>query len=288
MVVVAFSESDTTATMVLPRNNNGSRLGSLFSLILMVNYLWVPSSVATATAVQSFDDMMVVSNVPLESQPEEDQRQQRYLRHRGKRRSKGEQHHEKNESKKKKKKSKKNKSSKKGVAKSASAGVVDGRDDLNSPSALLDSEANEDSERDTLQITSSIRSNEFVFEDEDYFDEEEDESESDDEADNKGFPSSGTGQLNLPEDLGQQNDFGVRTIEQREKLRKCIRWAVGLEHESMLVHRNPHTLEEYAVVADKVLTYMARYGPIHGLDPLEHSIVVKAKDDGAGKLIGKY
>ena len=114
------------------------------------------------------------------------------------------------------------------------------------------------------------------------------ESESDDEADNKGNPSSGTGQLNLPEDLGQQNDFGVRTIEQREKLRKCIRWAVGLEHESMLVHRNPHTLEEYAVVADKVLTYMARYGPIHGLDPLEHSIVVKAKDDGAGKLIGKY
>ena len=81
MVVVAFSESDTTATMVLPRNNNGSRLGSLFSLILMVNYLWVPSSVATATAAQSFDDMMVVSNVPLESQPEEDQRQQRYLRH---------------------------------------------------------------------------------------------------------------------------------------------------------------------------------------------------------------
>ena len=58
---------------------------------------------------------------------------------------------------------------------------------------------------------------------------------------------------------------GRRTEEQREKLRSCIRWSVGLEHETMLVHRHLNGLEEYAIDANKILREMARYGPIHGL-----------------------
>jgi len=76
---------------------------------------------------------------------------------------------------------------------------------------------------------------------------------------------------------------GRRTELQREELRSCVRWFVGLEHESMLVHRHLNGLEEYAVDANKILREMARYGPIHGLSKDQHAIAVKAHDAGAGK-----
>ena len=76
---------------------------------------------------------------------------------------------------------------------------------------------------------------------------------------------------------------GRRTELQREELRACVRWSVGLEHESMLVHRHLNGLEEYALDANKILREMARYGPIHGLTKDQHAIAVKAHDSGAGK-----
>jgi hypothetical protein len=63
-------------------------------------------------------------------------------------------------------------------------------------------------------------------------------------------------------------------------LRSCIHWAVGLEHESMLVHRSEHGVEEFAIDADKIRE-MARYGEIHGLSKEEHALAVRAHDDGA-------
>ena len=72
-----------------------------------------------------------------------------------------------------------------------------------------------------------------------------------------------------------------RTETQREGLRSCVRWAVGLEHESMLVHRREGSLEEFAIDANKILRESARYGPIHGLDKRKHALAVKANDDGA-------
>jgi hypothetical protein len=49
---------------------------------------------------------------------------------------------------------------------------------------------------------------------------------------------------------------GCRTEAQREELRSCIRWAVGLEHESMLVHKHEDGVEEYAIDANKILREM--------------------------------
>jgi len=72
-----------------------------------------------------------------------------------------------------------------------------------------------------------------------------------------------------------------RTAAQREELRSCVRWAVGLEHESMLVHRKEGSMEEFAIDANKILREMARYGPIHGLTKRQHALAVKANDDGA-------
>jgi len=72
-----------------------------------------------------------------------------------------------------------------------------------------------------------------------------------------------------------------RTETQRDELRKCVRWAVGLEHESMLVHRKEGSLEEYAIDANKILREMARYGPIHGLTKRQHALAVEAYHDGA-------
>jgi hypothetical protein len=74
---------------------------------------------------------------------------------------------------------------------------------------------------------------------------------------------------------------GRRTKRQREALRSCIHWAVGLEHESMLVHRSENGVEEFAIDADKILREMARYGEIHGLSKEEHALAVQANDDGA-------
>ena len=44
-----------------------------------------------------------------------------------------------------------------------------------------------------------------------------------------------------------------RSEEQRKELRACVNWGVGLEHESMLVHRNVNGLEDYAIDAKKLM-----------------------------------
>jgi len=87
------------------------------------------------------------------------------------------------------------------------------------------------------------------------------------------------------ENAGTLKEFSIhsgrRTETQRNELRGCVKWAVGLEHESMLVHRHEHGLEEYAVDANKILREMARFGPIHGLSNLQHAIAVTAHRHGA-------
>jgi hypothetical protein len=74
---------------------------------------------------------------------------------------------------------------------------------------------------------------------------------------------------------------GRRTEEQRDHLRQCVRWGVGLEHETMLVHRSDNGLEEYIVDAGKVLRSMANYGPAHGLSRELHEIAVYTFQKGA-------
>ena len=44
-----------------------------------------------------------------------------------------------------------------------------------------------------------------------------------------------------------------RSEEQRKELRTCINWGIGIEHESMLVHRNINGLEEYAIDTKKLM-----------------------------------
>ena len=44
-----------------------------------------------------------------------------------------------------------------------------------------------------------------------------------------------------------------RSEEQRKELRACVNWGVGLEHESMLVHRNINGLEVYAIETKKLM-----------------------------------
>jgi len=87
----------------------------------------------------------------------------------------------------------------------------------------------------------------------------------------------------IPTEAQPMNNNKIRrTEQQREELRSCVRWAVGLEHESMLVHRKEGSVEEFAIDANKILREMARYGPIHGLTKRQHALAVKANDDGAG------
>ena len=74
---------------------------------------------------------------------------------------------------------------------------------------------------------------------------------------------------------------GRRSAYERESMRSCVNWAVGLEHESMLVHRHEHGAEEYAIDANKIVREMARYGEIHGLTKEEHALAVQAHSDGA-------
>jgi hypothetical protein len=73
-----------------------------------------------------------------------------------------------------------------------------------------------------------------------------------------------------------------RSAEQREALRSCVRWGVGLEHESMLVHRKEGGLEEYVVDAGRVLREMSVYGPVHGLSRELHEYAIRTYQDGAG------
>jgi len=110
---------------------------------------------------------------------------------------------------------------------------------------------------------------------------EEDDEEDDDE-DNKDVMMYAAGQPNSehpPVELKLKS--GRRTDLQRDELRNCVHWAVGLEHESMLVHRHENSMEEFALDANKILRDMARYGLVHGLDKDQHAIAVKANDDGA-------
>jgi len=44
-----------------------------------------------------------------------------------------------------------------------------------------------------------------------------------------------------------------RSEEQRKELRACVNWGVGLEHESMLAHRNINGLEVYAIDTKKLM-----------------------------------
>jgi hypothetical protein len=74
-----------------------------------------------------------------------------------------------------------------------------------------------------------------------------------------------------------------RSEEQREALRSCVRWGVGLEHESMLVHRKEGGLEEYVVDAGRVLREMSVYGPVHGLSRELHEYAIQTYQDGAGR-----
>lgn len=136
--------------------------------------------------------------------------------------------------------------------------------------------------RETLSVwskgTYECNDNEWI--------EEDDDDDDDSEKDTQGGPSflppeTATAKLEL-------SGMGRRSEAQREELRSCIHWAVGLEHESMLVHRHNNGLEEFAIDANKILREMARYGPIHGLTAEEHAIAVKANDDGAGECILQY
>ena len=55
----------------------------------------------------------------------------------------------------------------------------------------------------------------------------------------------------------------------------------------MPVHRTVGGLAEYAIDTKKLLRDMARYGQIYGLTKEEHTIVVKANDDGVTELSGR-
>jgi len=125
-------------------------------------------------------------------------------------------------------------------------------------------------------IEKSIPADDWEEEDED--DEDEDEDEEMDEKDS----IYSMGRRASVHDFDEfKIKSGRRTDLQRDELRNCIHWAVGLEHESMPVHRHANSMEEFALDANKILREMARYGPIHGLTKEQHTIAVRANDDGA-------
>jgi hypothetical protein len=109
-------------------------------------------------------------------------------------------------------------------------------------------------------------------------DPDEEEEDPDDPDDDKGLSNQ---QYN-PKWVEQQA-VGRRNEEQRQALRSCARWAVGLEHESMLVHRSEDGLEEYVIDSGKILRSMATYGRVHGLSREMHAVAVNAYHTGAGK-----
>lgn len=60
----------------------------------------------------------------------------------------------------------------------------------------------------------------------------------------------------------------------------CAHWAVGLEHESLLVHSREENREEYVVNVGTVALHMARFGRVFGLDREAHSVAVYLEKTG--------
>lgn len=69
-------------------------------------------------------------------------------------------------------------------------------------------------------------------------------------------------------------DFCPGKQSQDEKDSSALKWSVGLEHESLMVHARNSSLTEYVVNVGTVAAQMSRYGRTFGLDRQDHEIAV--------------
>lgn len=62
--------------------------------------------------------------------------------------------------------------------------------------------------------------------------------------------------------------------EKHINLEDCVKWSIGLEHETYLVHSKPNRKEEYVVNSGTIANQLARYGRTFGLTREQHSVAV--------------
>lgn len=64
------------------------------------------------------------------------------------------------------------------------------------------------------------------------------------------------------------------------RIKECLKWSTGLEHETLIVHGGDDQVGEYVVNVGTLALQMARYGRAFGLDHETHSIAVYLQNTG--------
>lgn len=73
---------------------------------------------------------------------------------------------------------------------------------------------------------------------------------------------------------------GHRSKEDRIDLQKCVNWALGVEHESFIIHRRAGHKEEYVVNTGTIAMQLSRHGRAFGIDRQTHTIAVNLDHTG--------